>query len=396
MRILENSTWFTMRKKEPAFMIVINMTERCNLSCVYCYEHSKRGRDLEYLNVMATLDRLLREHHDKHRIIIQFSGGEPLLKFEAIQLLIEHVRLNYINNPGWKAQVRFGISTNGTLLNDEIKLWLMQNEGVSLSVSLDGTEETHNRNRSNSYALLAEHFNFIRSYDIPVKMTLSPYSIRDCAKGIKHIHSLGFECTGNLVFENVWGPPEKKKAYLKEFSVQLNELIDYYADHPEVTRATMMMPLMENLPFNHNRKMYRNCGMGKGIVAIDVDGSEYLCHRFTPMCTNRPPGDIQVEPVVIQPRECAGCPIVPMCPGCSAHNYEVNGNVNHKTMFHCEFFQLELRASSLLTFRDMGRIRTEIGLDNLNEEEKGFVNQRIRSALFVEEYTRPLKAYLDA
>ena len=384
-----------MRRKEPAFMIVINMTERCNLSCIYCYEHSKRGRELEYANVLTTLDRLLGQHHDKPKIIVQFSGGESLLEFETIQRLIEHVRLNYIHSPDWKAHVRFGISTNGTLLNDGIKSWLLQNEDVSMGVSLDGTEESHNRNRSNSYALLAEHFDFIRRYDIPVKMTLSPYTIGDCANGIKHIHSLGFECTGNLVFEDVWGTIEEKKAHLKEFSVQLDELIDYYTEHPEVTRATMMMPLMESLPFDHNREMYRNCGMGKHIVAIDVDGGAYPCHRFTPMCTNRPPGDIQPEPVVIKPKECAECPLLPMCPGCSAYNYELNGNVNHKTRFHCEFFQLELRASSLLTFRDMEKVRTEIGLDNLTEEEKGFINQRIRSALFVEVFTRPLKAYLD-
>jgi uncharacterized protein len=397
MRIKENSIWFRTKNKgeTPAFMIVINVTERCNLSCVYCYEHNRADREFDYHAVLAALNKLLHAHRTDPKIIIEFSGGEPLLAFSQINRLLDYIQDHYMQEPAWHNRIRFGISTNGTLLNDEIKAWLTQHPEVSLSVSLDGTAQIHNHNRSNSYAQVAKHLDFILRYGLPVKVTLSPYSIQNCAQGFKHIHALGFMCTGNVIFEDVWGPPPTKKGYLKAFAHQLHELVDYYSDHPEITRASMMMPLTEWFSEDTKREFRRNCGLGKSLIAIDVDGKQYPCHRFTPMCTKKVLEDnIQIDPIYIQPQECSNCPFVIMCPGCSAFNYEMNEDVNHKTRFHCEFFQLELRASALLTFRDMARIRSEIGPHELTSEEKAFMNQRIQSALFVEKYTRPLSEYI--
>ena len=388
--IEENSTWYNIDRSAKGYMILMNMTERCNLNCSYCYEHNKRGRDVNLRKALSKLDEILSRLGNTTDIIIQFSGGEPLLAFENIKEVYAHVSHHYIGNGAWQGDIRFGVSTNGTLLTTDMKHWFKQHPRFSLALSLDGTPEVHNRNRCGSYDAIAKNFDFFRSYKIPVKMTIGPQSIGDCAAGIEHIHSLGFESTANLVFENVWGNQEDRRRYLQVFAEQLSELVPFYAENSALPRSTLIMPLIGNLSADQNHPYEPNCGLGKRITVIDIDGEEYPCHRFTPMSNKRPLKKIAFGEASVKPKKCATCPMLAMCPGCSGYNYEYYGDINTKTTFHCEFFLLQVRSAAILTFRDIERIKTRVGFDHLSKSQRVVMNQRIHSALFAEEYTRPL------
>ncbi|MDO9517686.1 MAG: radical SAM protein [Methanosarcinaceae archaeon] len=388
--IEENSTWYNIDGNANRYMILMNMSERCNLDCIYCYEHNKQGRDVNLRKALSKLDKILLRLGNTTDLIIQFSGGEPLLVFESIKEIYTHVSHHYIDNGDWQGDIKFGVSTNGALLTTNMKKWFKQHPRFSLALSFDGTPEAHNKNRCGSYDAIAKNFDFFRRYKIPVKMTIGPQSISDCAAGIKHIHSLGFESTANLVFEDVWGDQEARRRYLQVFAEQLSELVAFYAENFALPRSTLIMPLIGNLSTNQNHPYERNCGLGKTITVIDIDGEEYPCHRFTPMSNNRPLKKIDFGTVSVKPLKCATCPVLAMCPGCGGYNYEYYGDINKKTIFHCEFFLLQVRSAAILTFRDIERIKTNVGLDHLSENQKIIINQRLHSALFAEEYTRPL------
>ena len=404
-RLQENSTYYTVMPQEQRYLVHIIMTQRCNLSCSYCYQKHRGRGDLDYPRTRATLLSRLESIAGKRKISIRFFGGEPLLAFEYIK------KLTYDAEQFWKkhdwpaSDLVFGITTNGVLLNTEMKQWMEQHPNVSMTLSLDGTAEAHNANRSGSYSAIEPNFPFFRRFGNPVKMTIGPNSISQCAQGVKHIHSLGFECQANLVFEDVWGTKREKAEYLAIFENQLAELVTFYISHAEYKRSTLLPPLTMSLPPTNRSKMWESylCGMGKNMTTIDVDGVEYPCERIIPFLRGEHSNNIDFQRHDLKPEKCAICDLQPMCPECRAFNFEYHGNTNHKTTFHCEFVQLQLRASALLTFNDILRIRSTIDLDQLTLEEKAFISQRLNTAIFVEEQTRKLheailnmSAFVDA
>ena len=120
--------------KKP--VVVWNVGRRCNLRCVHCYSHS---RDVEYSGELnheqgiALIDDLA----DFKVPVILFSGGEPLMRPDILEL-IQHAR---------SRGVRAVISTNGTLIKPDLAAKLKDVELSYVGVSLDGLQETNDRFR---------------------------------------------------------------------------------------------------------------------------------------------------------------------------------------------------------------------------------------------------------
>lgn len=390
----ENLTWLKSGGDASGFSITINVTERCNLDCVYCYEHSKyehgkKGRDFDLNAVLSKLDEILVGLRGRSRIGISFCGGEPLLAFENIQAVFNHVVKNYIRDETWNVPFGFDLTTNGTILTAKMREWFEQHPCFGIGLSMDGTPEAHNRNRSGSYDRLAKNLPFFRRYGNPVKMTIGPESLPDVAAGIKHITSLGLEVTSNVVFEDVWGDDVEQLKHLMVFADQLSELIDYYSSNPEVPRTNLVRPLIECLPIDEEVEARRYCGSGTHMAVIDVDGRDYPCHRFAPMSCKRNPDGISFDDVSIKPEMCASCPLVSMCPTCYGYNFEYHGDIDRRTTFHCAFFKLQVRSAASLIFRDIERLKQQVDIASLSGDEKSELSRKLQAALHIEEFTRP-------
>ena len=97
-------------------------------------------------------------------IKIEFQGGEPLLNFEVVKTIVrEAKRLNRKKNKN----LYFVICTNLTLI-DEPTLAYCKKEGITLSTSLDGPKEIHDRHRimrtgEGSYDRFMQNLHFSRS-----------------------------------------------------------------------------------------------------------------------------------------------------------------------------------------------------------------------------------------
>lgn len=125
--------------KKP--VVVWNVTRACNLSCAHCYAHAvkRRGeKELSHTQGFALLDDLA----DFGVPVVLFSGGEPLVRADVVELA------RYAVKKGMRAV----ISTNGTLITGE-KARELKDVGLSyVGVSLDGMEEVNDRFRGRSGA----------------------------------------------------------------------------------------------------------------------------------------------------------------------------------------------------------------------------------------------------
>ncbi|HUV09257.1 MAG TPA: 12,18-didecarboxysiroheme deacetylase [Spirochaetia bacterium] len=122
------------RDKKP--VVVWNVGQRCNLRCAHCYSHS---RDIEYAGELTTEEgkRLLEDLASFGAPVILFSGGEPLMRPDLLEL-VGHAR---------GLGLRAVISTNGTLITSD-RASELKSLGLSyVGISLDGLRETHDRFR---------------------------------------------------------------------------------------------------------------------------------------------------------------------------------------------------------------------------------------------------------
>ena len=67
-------------KKQRNISIIV--TERCNLSCVYCYEHNKSAKQMTFEIAKKIIDEELT-NLDKYEYMIDFFGGEPFFEFQV-------------------------------------------------------------------------------------------------------------------------------------------------------------------------------------------------------------------------------------------------------------------------------------------------------------------------
>lgn len=135
--VIESSEHLRYSKSAHQRPIVVwNVTKACNLKCIHCYASSDPNPSPFELTTKEGFS-LLEDLANFKVPVILFSGGEPLLRPDILDLLKKAVELN----------LRTVISTNGTLIDLNMAKELKK-LGVSyVGISLDGTTEVHDKFR---------------------------------------------------------------------------------------------------------------------------------------------------------------------------------------------------------------------------------------------------------
>lgn len=130
-------------------VFTLGITTKCNLRCSYCcYSGSYRNTRTHGQYSMSSKDiapviEFIKRYTKKTPVTISFYGGESLLEFDTLDEFVRKAKSEWYND------VKFEVSTNGTLLNPHIVDWLIAND-ITLFLSLDGTERVQNRQRKTS------------------------------------------------------------------------------------------------------------------------------------------------------------------------------------------------------------------------------------------------------
>ena len=126
----------------------IGITEQCNFRCAYCcysgqynYMRHHSAHNMTEDIRQKTLDFIKRTANTTSQLHISFYGGETLLEFNNVIWFIEKLEQCF------GKRVTFDISTNGYLLTRKVVDDICSHPGVGISVSVDGSQEIHNRSR---------------------------------------------------------------------------------------------------------------------------------------------------------------------------------------------------------------------------------------------------------
>jgi uncharacterized protein len=342
---------FQLAKSQTHRIVLLTVTHNCNLRCRYCYEPNKSCNGLMDFDVARQTIKDYMEKDDRFQLVeFGFFGGEPLLSFDFIKNVVD-----WFHTQKWRKRHRFFIGTNGTILDERMKKWLIANkECVKIGVSLDGNKSAQDINRSNSFDKVISNLPFFREHwpDQIVKATISAETIPYVSESVIYFEEMEIPFSINLVFENIWG--ENKTKLLNEYARQLDILVCYYTNHPGLFPARIvgvdLSSLSPNLQdvFGQNRpdQNSRYCGAGHEMVGVEIDGAHYPCHRFSPWITGRKPpiGAVNYHKSWC-PDTCNVCRLKVVCPTCIGFNWEVNGDPAIRTTYHCEAFKIQVQAS---------------------------------------------------
>lgn len=318
--------------------IYLSTNVSCNLNCIYCYEDKSSKETFDLESTKQKLATALQEVTEEGTII-DLHGGEPFMVFPKIRELCEWLWAQ--NFP--ERFVLFATS-NGTLIHGEIKEWLEKHKRQFIvGLSLDGTREMQNINRTNSFDAIDIDF-IARTWPTQsVKMTISPKTLGMLADGIIFLHSKGFKkIAANLAYMVDWSPKE----YLSIYARELRKLADFYLQNPDLEKAAIFKAHFPSIlkEESYTRKW---CGVGTNMCMYDIDGRAYPCHLFFESVCGKEKSEKAKfinfsDPEVYTSRVCRACPILPLCPTCYGSNYIERGDIGSRSMALCELTKVRI------------------------------------------------------
>jgi uncharacterized protein len=340
----------------------------CNLNCIYCYIHNKsffdnthrqNGVDIEddIVPLKAPQGKTMPVDIAQRAIIdifkegntigydeieIDFVGAEPLTVYENLKYICEWFWSNE-----WSKPNIFFATTNGTLLDDEMKNWFYLNRNrFVLGLSCDGNIKTQNINRSDS-GLSIDYDFFLNTWpDQPLKMTISENTVGYLSENIIYLQERGFLLNANPANGmNSW-----QESHIKEYGRQLIKLLQYYLRNPEMPPSSLFSIGLPAILDSFHMKSTKYCGAGEGYDIIDVDGERYPCHMFSPLVLSESRLEL-IDNIDFSRTEsfedikCRDCILKKICPSCYGLNFKTYGDPAIREKILCELFILQVMAN---------------------------------------------------
>jgi len=277
--------------------LCLHLAHSCNLRCRYCFAGQGRFGGADELMTVETgraaLDFLLARSGVRKRLEVDFFGGEPLLNFGVLKELVKYGR-RAAARAGKECQ--FTLTTNATLLDEKVTGYLNEN-GISVVLSLDGRPEVHDAMRptpagAGSYDVILPKIKaFTESRrGLEYDMNGVYYVIRgtytrnnpDFSNDVLHLADLGFD---HISVEPVVGPTEA------DYSLRAEDLPLILAQYErlarELPRRGQAGKPVDFFHFNIDLdggpclpKRLSGCGAGHEYLAVAPNGALYPCHQF--------------------------------------------------------------------------------------------------------------------
>ncbi len=345
--------------KDPVVKAMcLHIAHDCNMNCAYCFgsQGSFEGiRELMPLDVgKKAIDFLLKNSGTRHNLEVDFFGGEPLMNFDVVKNLVTYGREE---EKKFNKNIRFTITTNGMLLDDE-KIEYINKTMDNVILSIDGRKEVNDKmrqtwNEKGTYDLIIDKYkNFMSKRDDQlyyVRGTFTGHNL-DFSKDVQHLIDEGFK---NVSVEPVVVDESADYAIqasdLEQIFNEYEKLSDQFIEHAQKGEP------FEFFHFNIDLtqgpcviKRISGCGAGTEYMAVSPNGDLFPCHQFVGMEEFRL-GNVSDQTFtndlfdtfnqahIFNKEECRNCWARFYCSGgCHANAYNINNDLLKPYEVGCE------------------------------------------------------------
>ncbi|PNV77904.1 MAG: hypothetical protein C0200_03805 [Thermoproteota archaeon] len=298
--------------------IIWIITSACNLNCPYCYAKSYSGQEELPSDVVL---RLLDEACDAGVSQVNFTGGEPLLRRDILQILRKTVDL------GMEAT----LFTNLTMMDDE-KAEELYRMDVYVLTSLDGPKEVYERAKSlGSWERFMRGIKLLRRHGIPfhVNIPLSKVNFNVVADAIMEAERIEASSI-SMIPSMEFGSSVRTRSFItKDEFISALKLADRTSEELGLMVSVWCAPFLGILGLRNLR--YGNC-RNWSVMDISPGGKVLVCDVMNVEVADVREGidkawrKLQEHPLMRKarelPEECKSCPISNIClGGCYARAY---------------------------------------------------------------------------
>lgn len=277
--------------------ICLHVAHDCNLRCEYCFAGTGafggNRTMMDFETGKKGIDFVLESSGHRDHCEVDFFGGEPLLNFRMVKDLVAYGRKAAADQ---NKTIKFTLTTNGVLLDELVQAYLEQEE-ISVVLSLDGRPEVHDRmrpyaNGQGSYAKvtpLIKQFAAKRPESSPyavgnyyyVRGTYTHFNL-DFDRDVLHMADLGIN---QISVEPVVAGPKDAYAFQEGDLNKIREAYDRLGEELLLRRAqdNSFNFFHFNVALDQGPcliKRLSGCGAGHEYVAISPEGDLYPCHQF--------------------------------------------------------------------------------------------------------------------
>ncbi|MCX7885427.1 MAG: thioether cross-link-forming SCIFF peptide maturase [Caloramator sp.] len=282
-----------LNDENPSFIkaICLNIAHDCNLRCKYCFasEGNYHGKSelMSFEVGKAAIDFVIKNSGIRHNIEVDLFGGEPLLNFETVKQIIEYAKSEGEKN---NKNIRFTITTNATLLNDEIIDYIDKNMG-NVVLSIDGRQNVNDKIRirrdgSGTYSDIMPKIKRMvekrhKDKQYYVRGTFTHENL-DFYEDVIFLADEGFkEISIEPVVLLDEHPLSLKEGDIPQIFEQYDKLTDEIIKRSKEGRYFKFYHFA--IDVNGGPCIYKRisgCGAGHEYVAVTPNGDIYPCHQF--------------------------------------------------------------------------------------------------------------------
>ena len=336
--------------------LTLCLTHDCTLRCAYCYAGRKYAhamtREVAELGMETGLAEALRTGRG---VDVSFFGGEPLLEWDLLRYCHAYMERRAAE---LGVAVRYGITTNGTLLNRERLAWMAERDFL-VGLSVDGSPEMHNVNRryadgQGSHAAVARALELLQEFPMlrsRVICVVNPSNHHWLSEGVQWLSAHYNGIIGlNFDYWSQWSDTQFETLCQQLDALQEKMLESYRAGNP-IREENIEGKIWS--AFRDVDSACAHCTIGEQELAVSVDGHFFPCSRMvgvgdTPEITF---GDVyhgidrarQAYYVATRGNatpECRLCSLRYRCLNtCGCTNYAGTGSINRVSPFLCNLEQ---------------------------------------------------------
>ena len=342
----------------PINNVVLQIANDCNLNCIYCYgDGGSYGRERELMTfetAKKAIDLMVSNSEGLTELSVVFFGGEPLINFEVVKQTFEYCK-SLEENIGKKFV--FSMTTNGTILTDEIYHFIKDNK-ISVMISVDGGKELQDKHRCycdgrgsfDDVKKNIERFKEARGGFLTARATVCRTDFR--FKKIRDdLLDMGFTNAVTSIVDTAENSPLFiGGAYTDQVLEQYQILADDYVAAFKEGRKNpniLFANILDKLYFK--KLKIRSCSAGSGGLAVGTDGNIYPCHRFMGMpeyivgtledgIDEHARGNYRNANIFTK-EECKTCWARYLCNGGCTHTSAAHGDIYHAPICYCDIYK---------------------------------------------------------
>lgn len=264
------------RKDHELRYLFWECTLNCNLFCKHCGSSAGRKIFPGDLNTeeIKKVFKEISEDFDPGKIVIAVTGGEPLLRKDVFEVMA------YVRRLGFP----WGMVTNGFLLDQGAAKKMKESGMQTVSISIDGIGETHDRFRGmpgayeraiKAVKILADA-NFLDCLQITTSCNKENFN--ELEKMYETFLALGIDSWRVMNVDPIGRAEENRDILLS--GIQLKELLDFIESKRKKTKIDIVYGCEGFLGADYEgevRDIFFTCNTGINTGSILYNGDIFVC-----------------------------------------------------------------------------------------------------------------------